>query len=77
MEYLRLMAGRTFSIRVFTEKWKTRQVMIEKYVFLPGLFIMTIAAHCALRSAVRVIALVTVAATCQRLCFKQGLNVAR
>ncbi len=53
------------------------QVMIEEYVFLPRLFIMAIAAHCALRSAVRVIAFVTLAATCERLRLKQGIDMAR
>ena len=61
---------------MFAEERETRQVMIEEYVFLPGLFIMTIAAHCALGSAVRVIAFVTLAATCERLRLKQGLDMA-
>ena len=54
-----------------------RQIMIEEYVFLPGLFIVTIAAHCALRSTVGVITFVTLAATRQRLRFIQRLDVAR
>lgn len=62
---------------MFTEEWEMRQVMIEEYVFLPGLFIVTIAAHCALRSTVGVIAFVTLAATRQRLRFIQRLDVAR
>jgi hypothetical protein len=76
-EYLRLMAGRTFGICVFTEEREMRQVMIEEYVFLPGFFIVTIAAHCSLRTAVRVIAFVALATTCQRLRLIQGLDVAR
>lgn len=62
---------------MLTEEWETRQVMIEEYIFLPGLFIVTIAAHGALRSAVRVIVFVTLSATGQRLRLIQGLDVAR
>lgn len=75
-EYLRLMAGRAFGIGVFAEQWEMRQVMVKEYVFLPGLFIMAIAAHCALRSAVRVIAFMALAAACQRLRFIEGLDMA-
>jgi len=75
-EYLRLVAGRTFRICMITEKREVRQVMIEEYVFLPGLFIVTVAAYRALCSTVGVIAFVTLAATCQWLRFIQRLDMA-
>lgn len=75
-EYLRLVAGRTFGISVFAEEWEMRQVMIEEYVFLPGLFIVAIAAYCALRPAVRIIAFMALAAACQRLRFIQRFDMA-
>lgn len=75
-KYLRLMAGRTFSLCMFTEKWEPRQVVIEEYVFLPGFFIVAVIAHDALRSAVRVLVFMTLAATGKRLHFIEGLDVA-
>ena len=62
---------------MLAQEWETRQVMIEEYVFLPGIFIVTIAAHGALRSTVGVIVFVTLAATGQGLRFIQGLDVTR
>ena len=75
-EYLCLVAGRAFGVAVLAEEGETRQAMIEEYVFLPGLFIVAVAAHCALGSAVGVVVFVTLAASCQRLRLKQGLDMA-
>ena len=50
--------------------------MVEEYVFLPGVFVVAIAAHLSLRSIVWIIVFVTVTTIGQWFCFKQGFDVA-
>ncbi len=69
------MAGQALGVFVFAEQRKTRQAMIEEDVLCPRGFVVAVLASCSLGSLVRIIFLVTVAATHRRLSVKQRFDM--